>query len=56
MKKNKIDVIDGFGKLKPGKKIDVTAKDNTVTEYSADHIIIATELVLVNCQIYLKMM
>ena len=42
MKKNKIDVIDGFGKLKPGKKIDVTAKDNTVTEYSADHIIIAT--------------
>ena len=42
MKKNKIDVIDGFGKLKPGKKIDVSAKDNTVTEYSADHIIIAT--------------
>lgn len=42
MKKNKIDVIDGFGKLKPGKKIDVTDKDNTVTEYSADHIIIAT--------------
>jgi dihydrolipoamide dehydrogenase len=42
MKKNKIDVIDGFGKLKPGKKIDVTSKDNKVTEYSADHIIIAT--------------
>lgn len=42
MKKNKIDVIDGFGKLKPGKKIDVTDKDNKVTEYSADHIIIAT--------------
>ncbi|WP_242093698.1 dihydrolipoyl dehydrogenase [Aestuariivivens sediminicola] len=37
MKKNKIDVIDGFGKLKPGKKIDVDG-----TEYSADHIIIAT--------------
>lgn len=37
MKKNKIDVIEGFGKLKPGKKIDVEGK-----EYSADHIIIAT--------------
>ena len=37
MKKNKIDVINGFGKLKPGKKIDVDG-----TEYSADHIIIAT--------------
>ena len=42
MKKNKIDVIDGFGKLKPGKKLDVTAADGKVTEYSADHIIIAT--------------
>ncbi len=42
MKKNKIDVIDGFGKLKPGKKVDVTDQDNKVTEYSADHIIIAT--------------
>ncbi|MFC5684009.1 dihydrolipoyl dehydrogenase [Flavobacterium sp. MAHUQ-51] len=42
MKKNKIDVIEGFGKLKPGKKLDVTAKDGNVTEYSADHIIIAT--------------
>jgi len=37
MKKNKIDVIEGYGKLKPGKKIDVDGK-----EYSADHIIIAT--------------
>ncbi len=37
LKKNKIDVINGFGKLKPGKKIDVDGK-----EYSADHIIIAT--------------
>ena len=42
MKKNKIDVIDGFGKLKPGKKVDVTAADGKVTEYSADHIIVAT--------------
>ncbi len=37
MKKNKIDVLEGYGKLKPGKKIDVEG-----TEYSADHIIIAT--------------
>jgi dihydrolipoamide dehydrogenase len=37
MKKNKIDVINGFGKLKPGKKVEVEGKD-----YSADHIIIAT--------------
>lgn len=42
MKKNKIDVIEGYGKVKPGKKLDVTAADGTVTEYSADHIIIAT--------------
>ncbi|NLP56556.1 dihydrolipoyl dehydrogenase [Lutibacter sp. B1] len=42
MKKNKIDVIDGFGKIKPGKKVDVTDADGNVTEYSADHIIIAT--------------
>lgn len=37
MKKNKIDVINGLGKIKPGKKVDVDGK-----EYSADHIIIAT--------------
>jgi dihydrolipoamide dehydrogenase len=37
MKKNKIDVISGYGKLKAGKKVDVDG-----TEYSADHIIIAT--------------
>ena len=42
MKKNKIDVIMGTGKLKPGKKIDVKAEDATTTEYTADHIIIAT--------------
>ncbi len=37
MKKNKIDVISGYGKIKPGKKVDVDGK-----EYSANHIIIAT--------------
>ena len=29
MKKNKIDVIQGFGKLKPGKKVDVDGKEYT---------------------------
>ena len=42
MKKNKIDVIEGFGKLKPGKKVNVTNKDGEVIEYTTDHIIIAT--------------
>jgi dihydrolipoamide dehydrogenase len=42
MKKNKIDVIDGFGKMKTGKKVDVTDANKKVTTYSADHIIIAT--------------
>ena len=42
MKKNKIDVIEGYGTLKPGKKVVVKAADGTVTEYNADHIIIAT--------------
>lgn len=42
MKKNKIDIIEGFGKVKTGKKIDVTTNNGKTTEYSADHIIIAT--------------
>ena len=42
MKKNKIDVIEGYGTLKTGKKVDVKAADGKTTEYSADHIIIAT--------------
>ncbi len=42
MKKNKIDVIEGTGKVKPGKKVDVTDADGKTTEYSAEHIIIAT--------------
>ncbi|QYN50851.1 MULTISPECIES: dihydrolipoyl dehydrogenase [Apibacter] len=42
MKKNKIDVINGNAKVKPGKKIEVTDKEGKVTEYSASHIIIAT--------------
>lgn len=42
MKKNKIDVIEGFGTLKSGKKLEVKDKDDKTTQYSADHIIIAT--------------
>ncbi|MEP7265126.1 MAG: dihydrolipoyl dehydrogenase [Bacteroidota bacterium] len=41
-KKNKIDAIMGNGKVKPGKKIEVTAADGSVQELSATHIIIAT--------------
>ena len=43
MKKNKIDVIKGFGKVKAGKKIDVTDDKGVTTEYSAKTgIVIAT--------------
>jgi dihydrolipoamide dehydrogenase len=42
MKKNKIEVIMGTGKVKPGKKVSVTDASGKVTEYSANHIIVAT--------------
>jgi dihydrolipoamide dehydrogenase len=42
MKKNKIEVINGFGKVKAGKKVTVTGDDGKETEYTASHIIIAT--------------
>jgi dihydrolipoamide dehydrogenase len=42
MKKNKIDVIMGTGKVKPGKKLEVTVADGTKKELTAKHIIIAT--------------
>ncbi|MCM4158014.1 dihydrolipoyl dehydrogenase [Gramella sp. AN32] len=42
MKKNKIEVIEGFGKLKSGKKIEVTNKDKKTSTIEGDHIIIAT--------------
>ncbi len=41
MKKNKIDVIMGTGKLMPGKKVNVT-DDKGSKEYSAKNIIVAT--------------
>ncbi|WP_128545390.1 dihydrolipoyl dehydrogenase [Larkinella soli] len=42
MRKNKIDVLSGNGKVKPGRKVEVTDKDGKATEYEAKHIIIAT--------------
>lgn len=42
MKKNKIEVIMGTGKIKAGKKIAVTDASGKVTEYSANHVIVAT--------------
>lgn len=41
-KKNKIDHIAGYGKLKAGKLVEVTDNDGKVTEYQAQHIILAT--------------
>ncbi len=42
MKKNKIDVLNGNGKLLKGKKVEVTDKNDKKTTYEADHVIIAT--------------
>lgn len=43
MKKNKIDVIKGFGAVKAGKKVVVTAEDGSASEYTAGKgIILAT--------------
>jgi dihydrolipoamide dehydrogenase len=42
MKKNKIDVIYGFGKLARGKKVEVTDKEGKTTSYNANNIIVAT--------------
>lgn len=42
MKKNKIEVIKGYGTLKAGKKVSVKDADGKETEYSADHIVVAT--------------
>ncbi|MEC8514827.1 MAG: dihydrolipoyl dehydrogenase [Bacteroidota bacterium] len=42
MKKNKIDVIMGTGKVKPGKTIEVTDEKGDKKDYTAKNIIIAT--------------
>jgi dihydrolipoamide dehydrogenase len=41
-KKNKVDVLAGFGRLKNGKKVEVEDAKGTKTMYEADHVIIAT--------------
>jgi dihydrolipoamide dehydrogenase len=42
MKKNKIDVINGFGKLKGQGKVEVKTNDGATAEHTAKHIILAT--------------
>lgn len=42
MRKNKIDVINGFGKLVAKGKVEVTAADNSKQTVEAKHIILAT--------------
>lgn len=42
MKKNKIDVINGFGTVKPGKKVEVKDKDGKTSILEGKHIIVAT--------------
>jgi len=42
LKKNKIDVINGYGKIKSGKKVEVTDAENKVTVYESKNIILAT--------------
>ena len=42
MKKNKIEILSGWGKIQPGKKVEVADKEGKKTVYAADHIIIAT--------------
>ncbi len=42
MKKNKIDVLSGTGKVLKGKKVEVTDDKGKATTYDADNIIIAT--------------
>ncbi|MEQ9290567.1 MAG: dihydrolipoyl dehydrogenase [Cyclobacteriaceae bacterium] len=41
-KKNKIDHVAGFGKVKAGKTVEVKAEDGSVSDYTAENIIIAT--------------
>ena len=41
MKKNKIDVISGYGKVKAGKKVEVTSADGKTSIVEGKHIILA---------------
>ena len=42
MKKNKIDVINGYGKIKSGKKVEVKKDDGEIIDIQGNNIIIAT--------------
>jgi len=42
LKKNKVEVINGFGKLSGKKKVEVTDADGKKSDVEADHIILAT--------------
>src|SRR5689334_16577956 len=42
MKKNKIDAIPGYGKVKPGHRVEVTGEKGDIRELKAKNIIIAT--------------
>ncbi len=42
LKKNKIEQIAGFGRLKDNKTVEVTDKDGKTTQITASHIILAT--------------
>jgi len=42
LKKNKVDVIVGTGKVLPDKKVEVVDKDGNTATYEAENIIIAT--------------
>ena len=42
MKKNKIDIIMGMGKVMPNKKVSVTDQKGKTTDYTAKNIVIAT--------------
>lgn len=42
LKKNNIEQIKGFGKVKPGKIVEVIDNENNIKEYQAKNIIIAT--------------
>src|SRR5690606_32421287 len=41
-KKNKIDLVEGMGKIKKGGKVEVTDKAGKKTDYEAKHTIVAT--------------
>lgn len=42
LKKHKVDIIYGYGKVNPGKTIEVKDQEGNISNYKADHIIIAT--------------